>query len=117
MGVRDEYLSCGDRVLVNFNNSKSTLCRGIIRYMPQATGDSWIIEADNGEVHFISEGCTITKTYERQDITNIKLTKDEINILFKATVLALSETKDLSLIDERNFRKVQDKLRKLRQEG
>ena len=53
-------IKAGDRVVVNFNNVQLTLCHGTVRSVPCATGDSWIIEADDGNVHYISEGCTIT---------------------------------------------------------
>ena len=58
----------GDKVAVNFNNGQYTLTsNGIVRYMPRATGDSWIIEdAKTGDIHYISEGCTITKKKENK---------------------------------------------------
>jgi hypothetical protein len=52
----------GDEVMVNFNNAQYTLCeKGIVMYVPYATGDSWIIKDELGQIHYISEGCTITK--------------------------------------------------------
>lgn len=53
----------GDTVTVNFNSSQITLChRAEVIYKPCATGDSWIFkDLDNGDTHYVSEGCTITK--------------------------------------------------------
>jgi len=57
----DYLIKAGDKVTVRFNANQFTLCKGTVKYVPCSTGDSWIIEADNGKVHYISEGCTITK--------------------------------------------------------
>jgi len=56
-------IKVGDLVHVDFNNAQFTLCsRAVVHYKPQATGDSWIFEdCDNGKIHYVSEGCTITK--------------------------------------------------------
>ena len=52
----------GDTVTVNMHGIGMTLVHdGIVRWIPCATGDSWIIEAPDGSVHYISEGCTVTK--------------------------------------------------------
>jgi len=53
----------GDTVEVTFHNAQITLChRAVVHYAPCATGDSWIfIDIDTGLVHYVSEGCTITK--------------------------------------------------------
>lgn len=51
----------GDKVVVNFNNAQFTLCHGIVHNVPCQTGDSWIIEDANGNIYYISEGCTVTK--------------------------------------------------------
>ena len=56
-----KMIRVGDKVAVNFNSAQFTLCHGTVCSIPCATGDSWIIEADDGDVHYISEGCTITK--------------------------------------------------------
>ena len=38
-------IDIGDVVKVNFNNAMFTLVKkGIVRHVPTATGDSWIIE-------------------------------------------------------------------------
>jgi len=51
-----------DIVKVNFNNSQFTLCRQAkVLSIPRATGDSWVfLDLDTGEIHYVSEGCTIT---------------------------------------------------------
>ena len=56
-------INSGDKVSVHFNGAQITLCfEAIVRSMPCATGDSWIFEdCRSGEVHYVSEGCTITK--------------------------------------------------------
>lgn len=53
----------GDEVTVNFNNAQATLCRRArVEYTPCATGDSWVFtDLDTGDIHYVSEGCTITK--------------------------------------------------------
>ena len=53
----------GDKVSVNFNGSQITLCRrAIVKHIPNATGDSWVFEdCDSGQVHYVSEGMTVTK--------------------------------------------------------
>ena len=53
----------GDRVEVHFNNVQYTLTLdAIVISIPVATGDSWIVEdLNNNQLHYISEGCTITK--------------------------------------------------------
>jgi len=57
-----DLIKVGDEVRVTFNNSQYTLCRkGVIEYIPCATGDSWVIRDEYGNIHYISEGCTITK--------------------------------------------------------
>ena len=58
-----ELIKEGDTVSVNFHGSQSTLVRdGIVRNVPCQTGDSWIVEDTEYQlIHYISEGCTITK--------------------------------------------------------
>jgi len=55
-------IEVGDMVSVNFNNSQYTLCsKAKVLYTPWATGDSWRFQdVDTGQVHYVSEGCTIT---------------------------------------------------------
>ena len=61
---KDKRIDVGDDVYVNFNNAMFTLCHGKVVNVPCATGDSWVIAAVNGDLHYISEGCTITKEGE-----------------------------------------------------
>ncbi len=53
----------GDKVIVNFNGAQITLCHEAeVLYVPCATGDSWHFrDLKTGELHYVSEGCTITK--------------------------------------------------------
>ena len=67
--MKTNQIEIGDIVRVDFHNAQFTLCyEGKVHYMPQATGDSWIIEnigtniEEKGKLYYISEGCTITKT-------------------------------------------------------
>lgn len=57
-------IKSGDTVIVNFNNSQFTLCKEAkVLHVPTATGDSWQFEdMQTGEIHFVSEGCTVTLT-------------------------------------------------------
>lgn len=57
-----EGIKVGDVVSVNFNNAQITLCHtAIVKYVPCATGDSWVFEDNNtGQIHYVSEGCTIS---------------------------------------------------------
>jgi len=52
-----------DVVRVNFNNIRLTLCKKAkVLHTPCATGDSWHFEdLDTGDIHYVSEGCTVTK--------------------------------------------------------
>lgn len=58
-----ERIEGGDLVSVNFNNAQSTLCtEAVVVYKPCSTGDCWIFQdKNNGLMHYVSEGCTITK--------------------------------------------------------
>lgn len=62
-----ERIDVGDEVSVNFNNAQATLCRrACVEYVPGASGDSWVFtDLDTDEVHYVSEGCTITKRKEK----------------------------------------------------
>lgn len=55
-------IDVGTIVSVNFNNSQYTLCsEAEVLHIPCATGDSWVFrDLKNGQVHYVSEGCTIT---------------------------------------------------------
>lgn len=61
--MSDWEIKKGDRVAVHFNGAPLTLSHdAIVRRIPQATGDSWVFECQvTGRVHWVSEGCTITK--------------------------------------------------------
>jgi len=61
----------GDIVTVNFNNAQITLChRAEVIYKPYASDDCWIFkELSTGDVHYVSEGCTVTK----KEGSNVKL--------------------------------------------
>ena len=60
---REHTIEVGDIVSVNFNNAQYTLSpRAIVLKTPAATGDSWVFkDLKTKEVHYVSEGCTITK--------------------------------------------------------
>lgn len=55
-------IETGDIVQVGFSNAEIILCKTAkVLYIPQATGDSWQFKnTDNGRIHYVSEGCTIT---------------------------------------------------------
>jgi len=62
-----EYkISVNDVVRVNFNGAQTTLCKSAeVLSIPYATGDSWIFrDLDTREIHYVSEGCTVTKKTE-----------------------------------------------------
>ena len=56
-------ISKGDYVSVSFHASQLTLVKhGLVLYTPVASGDHWVIKDVNaGDIHYISEPCTITK--------------------------------------------------------
>jgi hypothetical protein len=64
--MSDNSIQVGDKVFVNFHNCEFTLCAdGEVVHIPNATGDSWVIkDSKKGFLHYISEGCTITKAVE-----------------------------------------------------
>ncbi len=61
-GERTNEIKIGDMVSVNFNNAQITLCKNAeVLHIPCDTGDSWQFrDVDTNEIHYISEGCTIT---------------------------------------------------------
>ena len=67
MSEERERIDVGDEVRVNFNTAQVTLCRrACVEYVPGASGDSWVFtDLDTDEVHYVSEGCTITKRKEK----------------------------------------------------
>jgi hypothetical protein len=62
-------INIGDEVVVNFNNSQTTLCRrALVKYIPSSYGDSWVfLDLDTGDTHVVSEGCTVTKAGRQGD--------------------------------------------------
>lgn len=57
-------IEIGDTVQVTFNSCspRPVWLNVKVAYIPCATGDSWIFEDENtGAVHYVSEGCTISK--------------------------------------------------------
>ena len=61
--TNEQTIWVGDTVTVNFNGAMTTLChRANVISKPSQTGESWIFEdLDNGNIHYVSEGCTVTK--------------------------------------------------------
>lgn len=61
--VTKETIEIGDIVRVEFNNSQVTLCKAAtVVSKPGQPGDWWIFHDDKtGFLHYISEGCTISK--------------------------------------------------------
>lgn len=59
----DDNIKVGNRVAVNFNAAQFTLSHSAtVLYIPAATGDSWVFRDNStGVIHYVSEGCTITK--------------------------------------------------------
>ena len=66
--MNNKTIEIGDTVSVHFYHSQFTLCeKAIVHRRPAGAGDSWIFEdAETGTVHYVSEGCTITKTEEEE---------------------------------------------------
>lgn len=62
--INRNSIELGDVVTVNFHGAGLTLCvNGVVGRKPVATGDSWVIkDLRLGCLHYISEGCTITKS-------------------------------------------------------
>ena len=63
LSERDMLIKIGDIVTVNFNNAQTTLCHSAeVILMPCTPEDSWVFkDLQTGDVHYVSEGCTITK--------------------------------------------------------
>ena len=62
-----QKIRVGDVVRVDFNNAQNTLCyRAIVLNIPCAVGESWHFEElDTGNIHYVNEGCTITKFIDK----------------------------------------------------
>ena len=52
--MSDWHIKEGDRVQVGWANDQCLL-RGTVRHIPAATGDSWIIQADDGTPHYVQQ--------------------------------------------------------------
>ena len=50
----DWIIETGDTVQVGWANDQCVL-RGVVRYRPQATGDSWIIQLEDGTPYYIQQ--------------------------------------------------------------
>ena len=64
-----DKIEVGDTVSVNFHGAQMTLCPlAKVLYLPAATGDSWHFrDVSTGEIHAISEGCTVTLIAKNED--------------------------------------------------
>lgn len=61
--MNNDRIELGDLVHVEFNNAQITLSNEAkVMYVPLAVGDSWIFkDLNTGFLHYVSEGCTISK--------------------------------------------------------
>lgn len=61
-----DKINIGDIVSISFHGSKMTLSpKAKVLYIPCNPGDGWMLEdVESGDIHEISEGCTITKRKE-----------------------------------------------------
>ena len=50
----------GDRVVVYYS-AGIPLLEGVVKYVPGATGDSWIIQTDNGNTHYVQIFAQMTR--------------------------------------------------------
>ncbi len=66
--MKSNEIEKGDIVSVGFLGAQIALCHSAeVLYIPQATGDSWhFLNIDNGELYYVSEGCTITLVKKRE---------------------------------------------------
>lgn len=60
--MTEERIKVGDRVSVHWEYIGS-LC-GTVLYVPQATGDSWVIKQDNGTVSHVQMFCRMDRKLE-----------------------------------------------------
>lgn len=60
--MKPQSLDIGSIVSVHFYSAQITLSHEAeVLYIPVATGDSWKFkDLRTGEIHYVSEGCTIT---------------------------------------------------------
>ena len=64
--MNEKYrIKVGDIVDVHIHSAQTTLIRmGEVIYTPMDAGDAWgFYDSDNDEAVFISEGCTIVKSF------------------------------------------------------
>ena len=54
-----KFIKAGDRVKVYWENVE--WIEGIVLYIPQSDGDSYIIESDDKLLHHVQHFCRITK--------------------------------------------------------
>ena len=59
--MSEDKIEIGDMVRVDIHNAKLTLTSSAtVKYVPQATGDSWIFkDNETNKLIHVSEGCTI----------------------------------------------------------
>jgi hypothetical protein len=58
--MEDWNIQPGDTVYVNVDGEEHCIIHGIVRSMPCATGDSWIIESNWG-VHYVQTFACLTR--------------------------------------------------------
>lgn len=59
--MKHEYkIQEGDTVDVS-RNSLLVYANATVLYIPWRTGDSWVFKDQFGDVHYVTEGCTISK--------------------------------------------------------
>ena len=61
--MSNKMIEEGDEVYVQIDMEDNVSVTGIVCSRPQATGDSWVIENDNG-LHYIQMFCRMTRTKE-----------------------------------------------------
>jgi len=57
------HIEIGDTVVVCFNGAQITLCyEAIVLSVPLGVGDPWVFQdTQTGFLHYVSEGCTVSK--------------------------------------------------------
>lgn len=66
----EEELHVGDKVSVDFHNSRTTVCHyATVLRLKTTTNDTWIFRDDNnGQTFYISEPCTIARLARIEDL-------------------------------------------------
>lgn len=69
-GFESHKISKGDFVKISFNGAQLTLSHNAeVLYVPVEFGDYWILkDVYTGDVHYVSELCTITKLFEKKGV-------------------------------------------------